>query len=183
VKPTAAKPTAAKPTTANTASLPPFEAVVADNGAVVLRVCRGLLSPADADDAWSDTFLSALQAYPGLPPGSNIRGWLVTIAHRKSIDIHRRRARAPVPVADLTAALDRHATSSEGVPGAAAPELWAAVAALPDRQRSAIVQHHLAGLPYAEIAALTGSSAAAVRRAAADGIAALRRHHLTGVLT
>ncbi|MBW8712382.1 MAG: sigma-70 family RNA polymerase sigma factor, partial [Mycobacterium sp.] len=64
----------------------PFEEIVAEHGALVLRVCRALVGPTDAADAWSETFLSALQAYRRLPAGSNIRGWLVTIAHRKAID-------------------------------------------------------------------------------------------------
>ena len=54
-------------------------------------------------------------------------------------------------------------------------DLTAAVAALPTKQRQAVAYHYLAGLPYAEIAALIDSSAAAARRAAADGIATLRR--------
>ncbi len=45
----------------------PFETVVAVHGATVLRICRAVLGPADADDAWSETFLSALKAYPALP--------------------------------------------------------------------------------------------------------------------
>jgi DNA-directed RNA polymerase specialized sigma24 family protein len=40
-----------------------------------------------------------------------------------------------------------------------------------------VAYHYLAGLPYAEIATLLDTSAAAARRAAADGIAALRRTH------
>ena len=64
----------------------PFEAIVAEHGPVVMRVCRALLGPVEADDAWSETFLAALRAYPGLRPGSNVRGWLVTIAHNKAID-------------------------------------------------------------------------------------------------
>ena len=61
-------------------------------------------------------------------------------------------------------------------------ELTEAVAALPPKQRQAVAYHYLAGLPYAEIATLLDSSAAAARRAAADGIATLRRtysHDLT----
>ena len=146
--------------------LAPFEHVVAEHGAVVLRVCRALLDPTDAQDAWSETFLAALAAYPSLRPDSNVRGWLVTIAHRKAIDLHRKAARTAVPMGE--------------VPD---PALWAAVAALPEKQRLAVVHHHLAGLPYAEIAALTGSTPAATRRAAADGIATLRRLHSTGALS
>jgi DNA-directed RNA polymerase specialized sigma24 family protein len=38
-----------------------------------------------------------------------------------------------------------------------------------------VAYHYLAGLPYAEIAAILDSSVDAARRAAADGIATLRR--------
>ena len=78
----------------------PFEAVVAQHGATVLRVVRAVVGHADADDAWSDTFLAALKAYPQLPADANIEAWLVTIAHRKAIDITRAASRRAVPVAD-----------------------------------------------------------------------------------
>jgi RNA polymerase sigma factor (sigma-70 family) len=148
----------------------PFEAVVRRHGLAVLRVCRALVGPDAADDAWSETFLAALRAYPDLPPGSNVEAWLVTIARRKAIDQLRGAARRAVPVADLP-----DASSALGLPGASDGELWAALAALPDKQRRSVAYHHLAGLPYAEVAALLGGTAEAARRAAADGIAALRR--------
>jgi DNA-directed RNA polymerase specialized sigma24 family protein len=50
-----------------------------------------------------------------------------------------------------------------------------AFAALPPRQKQSVAYHYLAGLPYAEVAAILGGSADAARRAAADGIATLRR--------
>ncbi len=40
----------------------PFEKVVEEHGRTVLRVCRALLASHDADDAWSETFLSACAA-------------------------------------------------------------------------------------------------------------------------
>ena len=54
----------------------PFEAIVARYGSTVLRVCRAVLDPMAAEDAWSDTFLAALRAYPNLRPNSNVEGWL-----------------------------------------------------------------------------------------------------------
>jgi RNA polymerase sigma factor (sigma-70 family) len=146
---------------------PPFERIVAEHGATVLRVCRAVLGPADADDAWSETFLAALTAYPDLPADANVEAWLVTIAHRKAIDVTRaaRRRAIPVPDPPETAASD----------GGRDLDLVAAVAALPPKQRQAVAYHYLTGLPYAEIAGLIGGTAAAARRAAADGIAALRR--------
>ena len=79
----------------------PFEAVVAGHGATVLRVCRAMLDASDADDAWSETFLSAFKAYPDLPPDANVEAWLVTIAHRKAIDVTRATSRRATPVEDI----------------------------------------------------------------------------------
>lgn len=148
----------------------PFEAVVQRHAATVLRVTRAVLGPIDADDAWSETFLAALRAYPGLPADANVEAWLVTIAHRKAVDVLRARARRPVPVAQTP----EPATIGQAMPDRA-EDLRAAIARLPDKQRQAVAYHHLAGLPYAEVAALLGGSPAAARRAAADGVAALRR--------
>ncbi|HET8594545.1 MAG TPA: sigma-70 family RNA polymerase sigma factor [Intrasporangium sp.] len=151
----------------------PFEQAVTEHGALVLRVCRAVLGPADADDAWSETFLSALRAWPDLPDDADVRAWLITIAHRKAIDIVRARQRAPVPVA---APPDRSPVH-DGLP-LPDDELWRALAALPDKQRLCVAYHHVAGLPYPEVAALVGGTPAAARRASADGIAALRRTYL-----
>jgi RNA polymerase sigma factor (sigma-70 family) len=149
----------------------PFEQLVTEHGAMVLRVCRAVLGPDEAEDAWSETFLSALKAYPELPEGANTEAWLVTIAHRKAIDVTRKRARNPLPVEELP---ER--------PSADPPEgdqdLWEAVKALPDRQREAIAYHYLADLSHREVAAITGSTPEAVRRAASDGIRNLRRTYL-----
>ena len=78
---------------------PPFETVVARHGPTVLRVCRAVLGPVDADDAWSEAFLAAMKAYPDLPADANVEAWLVTIAHRKAIDVTRVAARRAIPSA------------------------------------------------------------------------------------
>ncbi|MFI5585641.1 RNA polymerase sigma factor [Amycolatopsis sp. NPDC051758] len=144
----------------------PFEQIVAEHGPMVLRVCRAVLGPADAEDAWSETFLSALKAYPELPAEANVQAWLVTIAHRKAIDVTRAQARRPVPIGDVPDRPGR-AEAWDG-------DLWDALARLPDKQRTAVAYHYVAGLPYREIAEITGGSTDAARRAAADGIKALR---------
>jgi RNA polymerase sigma factor (sigma-70 family) len=150
-------------------SHPPFEQVVAEHGPVVLRVCRAVVGAHDAEDAWSETFLAALRAYPKLRPDSDIRAWLVTIAHRKAIDRVRARQRAPIPVDSLPEAASRDAEPSDPD-----PQLWQALAALPPKQRGAVAYHYVADLPYAQVGELLGTSEAAARRAAADGIASLR---------
>jgi RNA polymerase sigma factor (sigma-70 family) len=162
----------------------PFEQIVTAYGPMVLRVCRAILGPVDADDAWSETFLSALTAYPRLDETANVEAWLVTIAHRKAIDATRSRARRPVVAGELP---DAPAPSSGGFgPGAAGQpgswdgELWEALRELPGKQRQVVAYHYLAGLPYAEIAVIVGGTADAARRAAADGIRNLRRTYLEG---
>lgn len=142
---------------------------MAKHGATVLRVVRAVVGHSDADDAWSETFLAAMKAYPQLPADANVEAWLVTIAHRKAIDITRATARRALPVADAP-----DAPASERADGRDL-DLDAAVGALPPKQRQAVAYHYLAGLPYAEIATILDSSVAAARRAAADGIATLRR--------
>ena len=139
------------------------------HGPTVLRVCRALLPAADADDAWSETFLAALRAYPDVRPDSNLEAWLVTIARRKVIDQRRAGARRPA-----TVPLEPELASTDGLPPMADAELWAAVGGLPRRQREAVVYHHVAGLPYARIAEIADTTEAAARRAAADGIRSLR---------
>jgi RNA polymerase sigma factor (sigma-70 family) len=147
----------------------PFERVVAEHGRTVWRVCRGLLAEHDAEDAWAETMLAALNAYGRLAPESDHRAWLVTIAHRKAVDVLRTRNRAAIPVEELP-----EAPSRLGLPGGRDLDLWAALATLPERQRFAVVQHHLGGLPFAQVADLTGGSPDAARKAASDGVHRLR---------
>lgn len=152
----------------------PFETVVAAHGVTVLRVCRAVLGPVDADDAWSETFLSAMKAYPALPADANVQAWLVTIAHRKAVDVTRAAARRAIPVAetpDTTAAAPADSRDLD---------LTHALSRLPAKQKQAVAYHYLAGLPYTEVAAVLGGSTGAARRAAADGIATLRRPYPGG---
>jgi RNA polymerase sigma factor (sigma-70 family) len=152
----------------------PFEQVVATHAAMVLRVCRATVGPDEAEDAWSETFLAALRAYPSLPPGANVEAWLVTIAHRKAIDARRGRGRRALPVSELP---ERTPVATVADPDELA-DLYAALAALPDRQRLTVAYHYLGGHSYREVAELVGGTEAAARRAAADGIKALRTRHL-----
>jgi len=98
-----------------------------------------------------------------------VEAWLVTIAHRKAIDLIRKASRSATPVADVP---DQPVQASLGGGGS---DLAQSLAQLPERQRYAVACHYLAGLPYAEVAAVMGGSTDAARRAAADGIAKLRK--------
>ena len=149
---------------------PPFEHIVARHGPSVLRVCRAVVGADDADDAWSETFLAALRAYPTLDASANVEAWLVTIAHRKAIDILRARNRRPLTLDELP-----EPAAPSGTPDAERLDLAAGDHRAPDKQRQAVAYHYLIGLPYAEVAGVLGGSADAARKAASDGIRALRR--------
>lgn len=147
----------------------PFEQAVHDHAATVLRVCRAALgSGPDADDAWAETFLAALRAWPALDEEANVQAWLVRIAQRKIVDAIRAHTRRPAPVEQIP---DAGYGPADDQPTA---EIWRLVAALPRQQRLAIAYHYFGGLAHTETAELIGSTPAAVRRAAADGIRALR---------
>lgn len=150
---------------------PPFDQLVRDHGIRVWRVCRAMLGPVDADDAWSETFLAALRAYPDLPAGADHGAWLATIAYRKSIDAVRARNRHATPTDDHD-----DQVSSLGQPGAGPDDdLAEAVRSLPDKQRLAVTLHYLADLPYAQVAAELGGTPEAARRAVSDGLRTLRK--------
>lgn len=136
---------------------------------MVLRVCRAVLGANEAEDAWSETFLSALKAYPDLDERANVQAWLVTIAHRKAIDITRANTRRPRALANLP-----ERPTDARCPQDWEVDLWQALGELPTKQRVAVAYHYLAGLPYKEIAAITGGSTDAARKAASDGISTLR---------
>src|SRR6478736_2408927 len=125
-----------------------FEQAVTEHGDVVLRVCRAVVGPTEAEDAWSETFLAALRAWPDLPDDANVRAWLVTIAHRKAVDVARAGARRAVPVAAVPDA----AAPPGDQPELALPDgdLWSALADLPEKQRSCVAYHHVDDPPHTE---------------------------------
>jgi len=157
-------------------ALPPFQRFLDAEREVVWRYLVSMVGSNDAEDCFQETFVSALRAYPRLRPGSNVRAWVLTIAHRKALDAHRARARRAAPVADPTTAGELSA-SSPSAHDAAFPQdaqLWDAVGGLPARQRSAVVLRYVADLPHRDIAAAIGCSEEAARRSLHEGLTKLR---------
>ncbi|HEY2480042.1 MAG TPA: sigma-70 family RNA polymerase sigma factor [Solirubrobacterales bacterium] len=150
------------------AELPPFQTLIDEHAAVVMSVLRGAVGRDGAEDAFQETFLAALRAYPGLRDARNLRGWLVTIAHRKAIDHHRARGRAPVPVESVR---EQAVFDPDPTDGA----IWTAVGALPPKQRAAVTLRFASDLPHEEIAAALGCSPAAARRSLHEGLKRLRK--------
>jgi RNA polymerase sigma factor (sigma-70 family) len=157
----------------SSAVLPPFQAVLDAHRDAVWRFLVASVGYHDAGDAFQETMLAALRAYPALGDASNLKGWLFTIAHRKVIDMSRARKRRATPTADVPEV----ATGDDPVPDAAGVDgdLWAAVGHLPAKQRAAVAARFVAGLPYADIAAMAGGTEAAARQNVRAGLANLRK--------
>ena len=66
---------------------PPFQSFLDEHRDPVLGFLRAMVGPVDADDCFQETVIAALRAYPRLSHEDNLRGWLLTIAHRKATDI------------------------------------------------------------------------------------------------
>ena len=148
--------------------LPPFSAFLETHRREVYRVLAASVGAHDVEDCFQETFLAALRAYPRLRPDSNLRGWVLTIAHRKALDAHRRRARLPVPVADV-------GDAAAPADGEHDDRLWTAVRRLPVGQRAAVVHRFVADLSYAEIGTVLGCSEEAARQRVHAGLTTLRK--------
>jgi RNA polymerase sigma factor (sigma-70 family) len=150
--------------------LPPFQALLDEHREDVYRFLVASLGRHDAEDCFQETFISAMRAYPKLKDDSNLRGWLLTIAHRKAIDSHRARAKRAVPVEEVPErAAPPQPTSLNGE-----PELWRAVRDLPDKQRAAVLHRYVNDLAYADIGDVMGCSEEAARRSVHEGLKKLR---------
>ena len=141
-------------------------------------------SPEGAEDACADTWLEvarSLDRFEGDMTG--FRAWVFTIARRKLVDGIRRDARRPVRFVGEADELDALADSAAG--GTDPAELAEAqddtsraialVRTLPPDQAEALMLRVVAGLDYAEIAALMGRSQGAVRVLAHRGLRRLAR--------
>lgn len=107
-----------------------------------------------ADDLVQDCLERALSR-SHLWQDGNLRGWLFTIMHNIHANTRRRAARSP-----LVAALDNEEISAAAPPtqeeGLAVAGLAAALATLPDDQRSVVLLVGLEEFSYAETAKVLG---------------------------
>ena len=146
--------------------------------------------PADAEDLVQDTYLKAFRARNQFTPGTNLRAWLFTILHNAARNRARDRARDQVDID--SDAVERAAESSlDGQPAAAtpeallmrdalAPELQAAIDALPLAFREAVWLRDVEEFSYAEIAEMLQVPAGTVMSRISRGRRLLfeRLHHL-----
>lgn len=152
-------------------SLPPFQHLVDEHWRDVARLAHGLVGPTHADDVAQQAWTQALAAYPRLTHGRNLRSWLLTITHRCAMD-HHRTARRSTPHDDIGSLGGLPTVEPPAVPDDGA--LWARVAALPERQRDAVVLRFVGDLDHRVIAGALGTTPGMSRRLVSDALAALR---------
>ena len=145
-------------------TLPPFERFYEQHRHEVYAFLVRRVGRERADDAFQETFLRALRAYPKLRHAEHLRAWAFTIASRIAVDEHRRTR----PAAELP-----EAASEDDRPAFA--ELEHLADRLPPTERAAVVLRYGYDLDYADIGAALGSNATAARQAASSGIRRLRK--------
>ena len=149
--------------------LPAFQTFLDDQRDTVFRFLVATVGPDEAEDCFQETFISALRAYPRLKPNSNLRAWVLTIAHRKALDQFRARKRRPLPVEELP-----EQAVSAGSPNGRS-EVWSVARELPAKQREALLYRFAADLPYADVAEALGCTEEAARQRVSDAVRNLRK--------
>ncbi len=152
----------------NAVAVPPFERFYEETSGEIFAFLARRLGRGRAEDAFQETFLRALRAYPRLEHGRHLRAWAYTIAGRVALDVLRADGRSPaqVPEAGTTDARPAYA------------ELEHLAGELPPTERAAVVLRYGYDLDYDDIAAALGSNAEAARQAASSGVRRLRRKEL-----
>ena len=148
--------------------VPPFERFYEEQQGPVLAQLRGMLGRDAAEDAFQETFLRALRAYPTLKHGRHLRAWALAIARNVAVDALRRRRLTSAEVPDLESV-------DEPLPY---EELSRLTAELPKKERAAVFLRYGYDLSYEDIGNALGSSPEAARQAASSGVRRLRKKEL-----
>ncbi len=118
---------------------------------------RILDNPAMAEEAVQDAFLQVWNRATTFDSnrGVNVRGWLMTIVHNRSIDLRRRdidRKPRSVPLEDMEQRLSTPDAWREVSISITADTMRSAISTLPEDQRRTIELAYFEGLSHGEIA-------------------------------
>jgi RNA polymerase sigma factor (sigma-70 family) len=144
----------------------------AEHGRMVLGLCRLLLrDPVEAEDAAQQVFLSAhASVMRGSVPRDAPR-WLAAIARNECRSRIHTRMREPLALPELPSDLPDPLAAA--IRRADLEAIWAAISALPRRQRRALLLRELGGLSYHELGRALG-----VSHSAAESLLFRARQHV-----
>jgi len=143
-----------------------FESAVRPHYAsLIRRLVLVLGDPHDAEDIAQDAYLAAFRGWDRFD-GTDVRAWLYTIGLRLAFNHRRGRKR-------WLAAIGRVEPRAWSDPSD--PDLWAALATLDARTRSALLLNVLDGYTQAEVAVMLGAPEGTVASWISRGRTALRR--------
>lgn len=160
-----------------------FDALVTRHRRAVYHVCyRFVNNHEDAADLTQDTFVRAWKALGNFRGQARFSTWV----HRIAVNVSLNKVSLKTPRAE-TLDFDTVADTREPAPGQAldaaerAAQVRAAVAALPPRQRAALILRTYHELSHQEVAALVGTSVGAVKANVFHALANLRKKLEPGV--
>jgi RNA polymerase sigma factor (sigma-70 family) len=144
-------------------SVAAFELIVVRHRRSLIARCARIVGDGDAEEAVQDALVKAHAALARGDEVRNVRAWLHAVAHNTAVSLLRDRATNPGPAngAGHAPALDQ---DDQVERREELREVVAAVQALPERQRDALVMRELEGRSYEEIASRMGASHGAVRQ-------------------
>jgi RNA polymerase sigma-70 factor, ECF subfamily len=132
-----------------------------------------------AEDVLQETWLRVVRGAAAYQPTAKFTTWVYTIARNACVDGARREQhRAAEPLAEEPRDAGTPWNDPERGAGSAElrPLLEAAVAALPREQREVFLLRELAGVPFAEIARMTGAPEPTVKSRMRYALEALKTH-------
>ena len=159
-----------------------FEQVYRSYAVPVYRYCLSQVgNPSDAEDLAGEVFAAALAAYPSVRlTDAVVLPWLLRIARNEVIDLRRKRSRRSALLARFfggESEVDRSvAVEEEVVRRDELSKVVTAMRKLSARDRTLIGLRVAAGLPYAEIGQVVGSSEHAATVATRRALQRLRQH-------
>ena len=139
---------------------------------------------ARAEDLAQDCWMRFIDAAPRWNPGGCFRTWIYAVARNLATDEARRsahRAHSPLDAAVRGRPVGEVVPSGARAPEDAAgdaelrPRLLRAIGALPDEQREVFLLREYEGIPFAEIAGITGVPLPTVKSRMRYALEALRR--------
>lgn len=139
---------------------------------VALRVLR---DPALAQDAVQDAFLAAWRTAASFDPRrGTAQTWLLTLVHRRAVDVVRREDRRRAEPLDDAPIASGESTEEEASVREQRRAVQAALAQLPSDQREALELSYYGGLTQSELAERLGIPLGTVKSRVFAGLAKLR---------